>query len=136
MLVGATMRMRIGEVAQLAGVSVRSLRYYEQQGLLRSDRTPAGQRIFDESAVDRVRLYQQFFAAGLTSGQIAQLLPCIDSGHTDAEQRAMLRGQRARIQGRMDELAAVLGRLDDLIGTAEPTTSTHRARPVSAAVGE
>lgn len=136
MLVAMTMRMRIGEVAQRAGVSVRALRYYEQQGLLRSDRTPAGQRIFDESAVDRVRLYQQFFAAGLTSGQIAQLLPCIDSGHTDADQRAMLRSQRARIQGRMDELSQVLRRLDDLIDTAQPATSTHRATSVLSAVRE
>ena len=125
------MRMKIGEVAERAGVSVRALRYYEQQGLLRSDRTPAGQRIFHESAVDRVRLYQQFFSAGLTSGQIAQLLPCIDSGHTDAEQRAMLRGQRARIQDRMDELAEVLQRLDDLIGSAHPATTTSPAASVS-----
>lgn len=135
-LVGMTMRMRIGEVAQRAGVSVRSLRYYEQRGLLRSDRTPAGQRIFDESAVDRVRLYQHFFAAGLTSRQIAQLLPCIDSGHTDSEQREMLRGQRARIQGRMNELTDVLARLDDLIGVAQPTTRIHLAASPSPAVGE
>lgn len=110
--------MKIGEVAERSGVSVRALRYYEEQGLLHADRTPAGQRLYQESDVDRVRLYQQFYAAGLTSSNIAQLLPCIDSGHTDAEQRAMLRTQRTRIQDRINELTAVLARLDELINTA------------------
>lgn len=108
--------MRIGELAERAGVSVRALRYYEEQGLLRSTRTPAGQRVYDDSAVERVRLYQRFYAAGLTSAHIARLLPCIESGHTDAQQRAMLHEQRSRIQLRIDELADVISRLDEMIG--------------------
>ncbi|GLY66045.1 MerR family transcriptional regulator [Amycolatopsis taiwanensis] len=107
--------MKIGELAERAGVSARALRYYEEQGLLRAERTPAGQRVYQEDDVDRVRLYQQFYAAGLTSSHIAQLLPCIESGHTDAEQRAMLREQRARIHERVDELMLALARLDELI---------------------
>ncbi|MGO2110991.1 MAG: MerR family transcriptional regulator, partial [Pseudoclavibacter sp.] len=47
--------MRIGEVARSAGVSVRSLRYYEEQGLVIADRTFGGHRDYDESDVDRVR---------------------------------------------------------------------------------
>ncbi|WP_433445286.1 MerR family transcriptional regulator [Nonomuraea sp. CA-141351] len=66
-----------------------------RQGLLRAERTPAGQRVYQESDVDRVRFYQQLYAAGLTSCNIAQLLPCIQSGHTDADQRAM----RSRARG-------------------------------------
>jgi DNA-binding transcriptional MerR regulator len=34
--------MRIGELADATGVSVRSLRYYGEQGLLAADRTPSG----------------------------------------------------------------------------------------------
>jgi DNA-binding transcriptional MerR regulator len=113
--------LKIGQLAKRCGVSVRALRYYEEQGLLRAERTPAGQRVNQESDVDRVRFYQQLYAAGLTSRNIAQLLPCIELGHTDAEQRAMLREQRDRIQARVDELAAVLERLDELIAL----TRTH-----------
>lgn len=120
-LVDPGMMLRIGEVAQRAGVSVRALRYYEQQGLLEAERTPAGQRLFEAGAVDRVRLYQQFFDAGLTSRHIAELLPCIDAGHTDAEQRTMLRNQRARLQERVDDLTTVLTRLDEMIDV----TRTH-----------
>jgi hypothetical protein len=49
------------------------------------------------------------------------LLPCIDTGHTDTEQRRMLHKQRDHIQGKLDELNAVLGRLDDILAVV----STH-----------
>lgn len=54
--------MRIGEVAERAGVSTRALRYYEEQGLLESDRTSSGQRSYAEAAVERVQLIQQFLS--------------------------------------------------------------------------
>jgi DNA-binding transcriptional MerR regulator len=72
--------MRIGELAARTGASVRSLRYYEQQGLLAPDRSLSGQRHFPESAVDRVQLIQQLYAAGLSSKSILDLLPCVVNG--------------------------------------------------------
>ncbi|ANS63134.1 transcriptional regulator, MerR family [Streptomyces lincolnensis] len=51
--------MRIGEVAEQAGVSVRALRYYEEQGLLGSMRTSGRQRQYADGAVERVRMIQQ-----------------------------------------------------------------------------
>ena len=110
--------MRIGEVARRSGVSVRALRYYEEQGILSSKRGPGGQRDFDESAVERVRVFQQFYAAGLSSRRIAELLPCIDTGTTSAEQRAMLEHERGRIVEQMGALGAALTRLDGLIAAA------------------
>lgn len=41
--------MRIGELAGRTGVSERSLRYYEQQNLLVSDRTPSGHREYPDT---------------------------------------------------------------------------------------
>jgi DNA-binding transcriptional MerR regulator len=107
--------LRIGQLAERAGVSVRALRYYEEQGLLRAERSPAGQRVFPESAVEKVRFFQQMYAAGLTSRTIAELLPCIDTGHTDAEQRRLLHEQRGYIQAKVDELNVALGRLDEIL---------------------
>jgi DNA-binding transcriptional MerR regulator len=115
--------MRIGELAARAGVSTRALRYYEEQGLLRPVRSESGQRRYDESAVEYVRFFQQMYAAGLSSGNIARLLPCMQRGHTDAEQRAMLRAQRERIAERVATLSVALGRLDQII----ETTATHPA---------
>jgi len=113
--------LRIGELAERSGVSVRALRYYEEQGLLPAERSPAGQRVYPESAVAKVRFFQQMYAAGLTSRNIADLLPCIDTGHTDAEQRRMLHEQRGYVQDKLDELTAALSRLDEILAIV----STH-----------
>ncbi|MEU0845314.1 MerR family transcriptional regulator [Streptomyces sp. NPDC005962] len=69
--------MRIGELARRTGVSERSLRYYEKQGLMSAERTPGGHREYAEGAVDRVIRIQELFAAGLCSEKIVQLLPCM-----------------------------------------------------------
>ncbi|MFK4799748.1 MerR family transcriptional regulator [Streptomyces sp. MPA0124] len=113
--------IRIGQVARGAGVSVRAVRYYEQQGLLVAQRSASGQRLYRQDAISLVRFFQQMFAAGLTSRRITELLPCWDSGHTDAEQRAMLRAERERIRAKIEDLQAVLGRLDEVIAI----TDTH-----------
>lgn len=111
----ATSPIRIGEVAHRAGVSVRAVRYYEQQGLLAPERSPSGQRLYAPDAVDRVCFFQQMYAAGLTSRNIARLLPCVDSGHTDADQRTMLQAERDRIRAKLVGLQTALERLDQII---------------------
>ncbi|MET8291715.1 MerR family transcriptional regulator [Streptomyces sp. NPDC005132] len=113
--------IRIGEVARGAGVSVRAVRYYEQQGLLTPQRSPSGQRLYRQDAISLVRFFQQMYAAGLTSRRITELLPCWDAGHTDTDQRAMLRVERERIQAKIDELEAARNRLDQVIAV----TDTH-----------
>ncbi|WUV93718.1 MerR family DNA-binding protein [Streptomyces canus] len=67
-----------------------------------------------------VRCFQQMFAAGLTSRRITELLACWDSGHTDAEQRAMLRAERKRIQAKIDDLQAALAHLAEVIAITDP----------------
>lgn len=57
--------MRIGELADATGVSVRSLRYYEEQGLIRSDRRGNGWRDFPVETIERVVMVQHLLAAGL-----------------------------------------------------------------------
>ncbi|MBQ0997618.1 MerR family transcriptional regulator [Streptomyces nigra] len=113
--------IRIGEVARGAGVSVRAVRYYEEQGLLTPERSPSGQRLYRQDAIAMVRFFQQMYAAGLTSRRITELLPCWEAGHTDADQRAMLRIERERIQAKIDELEAARDRLDQVIAI----TDTH-----------
>ena len=117
--------MRIGDIAERAGVSTRSLRYYEEQGLLTSERTSTGQRTYAESAVERVRLIQQFFTAGLPSRTILQMLPCVDSGEASPEVFAMLAAERSRITAAMADLAAARDALDHMIDIAHNPTAEH-----------
>lgn len=116
--------MRIGELARRTGVSERSLRYYEQRGLLMADRTPGGQRDYPEQAVDRVIRIQELFAAGLHSKKIAQLLPCLrdaDGGPSEIatpELVTELAAERDRIDRMITELANSRDVLDEVIDAA------------------
>ncbi|UJW30489.1 MerR family transcriptional regulator [Saccharothrix sp. AJ9571] len=70
--------MLIGELADRAKTTTRALRYYEQQGLLRSGRAPNGYRDYDETAVARVGKIRLLLASGLTAEDVRALLPCLD----------------------------------------------------------
>lgn len=107
--------MKIGDLARSTGASVRSLRYYEQRRLISAHRTPGGQRIYDQDAVERVTLIKELFAAGLNSDGVVQLLPCIDSGTATSAMVERLICERARIDAEVSRLAATRDRLDQII---------------------
>ncbi len=112
--------MRIGELAQKTNVSVRSLRYYEQQGLLRSTRSASGQRTFEAASIDRVIQIQELFAAGMCSRKIKDLLPCFDAepdkrtGMLDEE----LLKHRERLEDAIRDLRRARSTLNEVIDNA------------------
>jgi DNA-binding transcriptional MerR regulator len=69
--------MRIGELSERTGASRRVLRYYEEQGLITSQRRANGYRDYDEAYVDRVRQIRGLLEAGLPTRVIKQILPCL-----------------------------------------------------------
>ncbi|WP_168123688.1 MerR family transcriptional regulator [Paenibacillus sp. HB172176] len=69
--------MKIGELSRRTGVSIRSIRYYEQQGLLQSVRLENGYRDYYPYAVEQVRSIQLYLNLGLTTEQIAGFLHCV-----------------------------------------------------------
>jgi DNA-binding transcriptional MerR regulator len=109
--------VRIGDLAKRTGASVRSLRYYEEQGMLTSERSASGQRHYDDDAVYRVGLIKQFFAAGMTGKAITALLPHIkDPGERcSAEALRRLIAERDRIDAQAAELARTRHTLNGLI---------------------
>lgn len=109
--------MRIGELAAATRVSVRSLRYYEEQGLLSSSRTASGQRTYVESDVERVRFLQHLYSAGLSSRTIAELLPCVESPGAEQsdEARERLVEERERLNSLVTDLLHTRDRLDEVI---------------------
>jgi DNA-binding transcriptional MerR regulator len=107
--------VRIGDLASRTRVSVRALRYYEEQGLLASTRSDSGQRRYADAAVNRVRLIQQLYGAGLSSKTIAELLPCVDAKVSTPESRERLLSERDRIDAQIAELIMARDRLNDII---------------------
>ncbi|MFJ9775438.1 MerR family transcriptional regulator [Kitasatospora sp. NPDC101157] len=109
--------MRIGELSARTGASRRSLRYYEQQGLLVSTRSPSGQRRYDDDHVQRVALIQVFLAAGMSSRAIAQMVPCMTEPNRDRARQALtaMNQERTRLSSTIDSLTAAKEALDHLI---------------------
>ncbi|WP_037801215.1 MerR family transcriptional regulator [Streptomyces sp. LaPpAH-108] len=113
--------MRIGELSRRTGVSQRSLRYYEEQGLLTPTRLPNGYRDYDERAVATVRRIQILLSAGLGTSVVAEILP----GTVDdtvvlvgkcPELVDGLARERRRIDAAIAELIATRDTLDTLVG--------------------
>ncbi|MBT3151001.1 MerR family transcriptional regulator [Streptomyces sp. CHD11] len=109
--------MRIGELSARTGVSPRSLRYYEQQGLLACERTPSGQRCYSDDHVRRVALIQAFLGAGMSSRTIARMVPCMTEPNPDRARIALtaMHQERHRISSTIGSLVAARAELDRLI---------------------
>ncbi|WEV30038.1 MerR family transcriptional regulator [Streptomyces sp. 71268] len=115
--------MRIGELARRTGVSVRSLRYYEEQHLLPAVRSTSGQRQYPESAVGRVELIQQLYAAGLSSKTILGIMPCMVTGEVTPMLLDRLTGERDRIDQQIAGLTSTRDRLDAIISASSDLMS-------------
>ena len=100
--------MRIGELSARTHTSRRLLRYYEEQGLIVSHRTPNGYRHYDERLADRVLQIRGLLDAGLPTRIIKQILPCLDKPRViyfpDAtpEMLATLERERDRMTERIE----------------------------------
>lgn len=69
------MTLTIGKIADLTKVTRGTLRYYEQEGLIRpSAKSSAGYRLYDQDAVRRVRFIKEAQQCGFTLTEIRQLL--------------------------------------------------------------
>ncbi len=73
--------MRIGELAHLAGINPRTLRYYERIGLLApSARTEAGYRLYSDADADRLAFIRHAQTLGLSLAEIADIIALRDGG--------------------------------------------------------
>src|SRR5438132_5623211 len=73
--------LRIGAVAEAAGVGVQTLHYYERLGLLpKPERSAANYRLYSPEAIRRVRFIKKAQAVGLTLEETKQILDLKDHG--------------------------------------------------------
>ncbi|MBJ9654223.1 MerR family transcriptional regulator [Burkholderia multivorans] len=69
--------LAIGQLSQLTGASVRSIRHYDEHGLLTSVRASNGYRMFPEKAVTQVKQIQRMIATGFTIDDIRGFPDCM-----------------------------------------------------------
>jgi DNA-binding transcriptional MerR regulator len=111
--------MKIGDLSKRTGVSIRMLRYYESEGLLKPPRTSGGYRVYDltdQNTVERIKLLG---AAGMTLATIERFLPCIRAQapvfEPCDELRALLHQQIRLIDDKTAELARSRATLDGFL---------------------
>ena len=97
--------MKIGELSQRTGIPTRMLRYYEQQGLLASERSANGYRAYDDADVERAKRVRGLVQSGLTT-RMAQVV-------LDIERQCELEAPPSCSLALADELAAELSVLEE-----------------------
>ncbi|MHB1988193.1 MAG: heavy metal-responsive transcriptional regulator [Acidimicrobiales bacterium] len=101
--------MRIGEVAEVARVPVKTIRYYEQIGLLAEPRRLASSyRDYDGDVVERLQFVRASQALGFTLGEIKGIIAYRDRGEVPCGHVRELIGRRAK---EVDERIAELQRM-------------------------
>jgi DNA-binding transcriptional MerR regulator len=79
---GQAWQMRIRELATQAGTSTRTLRYYEEQGLLPAGRSANGYRVYDEHHVRVVREIRSLQAIGFSLADVRPFVECPSSARS------------------------------------------------------
>jgi MerR family transcriptional regulator, redox-sensitive transcriptional activator SoxR len=114
----ASDRLPIGELSRRTGIAVSAIRYYEEQGLIASERNAGGQRRFRRSDIRRlsfVLIAQQF---GFTLPQIRDVLDRLPDGRTPNKADWTRIGEtfRAELDRKIGTLTELRNRLDKCVG--------------------
>jgi len=104
-------RMRIGELAAATGTSTRSLRYYEEQGLLPTRRSANGHRDYDETDLRLVREIRGLLSIGFGLAETKPFVECLRAGHPSGDacpaSIAVYRRKLAEVEECIERLASV-----------------------------
>ena len=113
--------VRIGELEDRSGVAVKTIRYYEDIGVLDPpERTPSGYRDYDDPAIDRLAFIRAGQAVGLTLGEIRQVVGLRERGQAPCTHVVALLERRAdEIGQRIAELQHLQGDLRRLAAEAQ-----------------
>ena len=105
--------MKIGEVANQAGVSVDTVRFYERVGVLPAPaRPPSGYRDYAPETVERIQLTRELQAIGFTLTDAVDALAAHDAGGATCEsERWRLDAVLDRVDAKLAELSALRGRI-------------------------
>ncbi|MGH9087855.1 MAG: heavy metal-responsive transcriptional regulator [Acidimicrobiales bacterium] len=113
--------MKIGELAERAGTSVKTIRHYDRVGVLApAERAESGYRLYGEDALDRYRFVRAAQAVGLRLGEIREIIALRDRGETPCWFVVELIGRRAtELDERISELEGLRDELRRLARRAE-----------------
>ncbi|WP_376777790.1 MerR family transcriptional regulator [Kibdelosporangium persicum] len=129
-------QMQIGEVAERTGLSLRTIRYYEEVGLVvPSARSQGGFRLYIEPDVERLLLIKRMKPLGFQLDEMRELLAILDPLPHDApldDPAARLRQYSATAEQACEELRAKLRVAEEFAALLHTQLTTHRRQTGSA----
>lgn len=122
--------MKIGELAKLADTSTKTIRFYEDSGLLPEPvRRASGYRDYGPEIVDRLRFIRRGQAAGLTLQKVRQILAIHDRGEVPCGHvREVLNTRLGQVRAQIAELVALEGHLQTVLDHASQGAPTEHDR--------
>lgn len=108
--------MNIGAVAERSGLPAKTIRYYEEIGLLRPDRQENGYRDYTAADLHRLRFLQRSRSLGFSVEECRQLLALYgDSKRESAEVKAIAEAKLAEVDRKLAELHTLRDLLSHLV---------------------
>jgi MerR family transcriptional regulator, copper efflux regulator len=113
----------IGSVAKESSLSIKTIRYYEELGLLNTlGRTEGGFRIFGSDVLVRLSFIRRAQRLGLSLLEIKELLAVHDRGNLPCEDaKAKLTNRLAEVDNQIQQLLLLKGELEGLLSMQETT---------------
>lgn len=99
----------VAKAAEIVGLSPHTLRYYEQQGLVRPARNASGYRAYSALDLRRLVFLTRMRLSGMTMQDLKRYIELVDQGDSTIPERSRIMfEQRARIKKRLRELTLAL----------------------------
>ncbi len=117
-----TAPQQIGAIAKASGVPIKTIRYYEEIGLLQSSgRTEGGYRLFDGDVLSRLNFIKRSQQVGLSLADIKELLDIHDQGGLPCDRvRGRLTSKMAEIDQQIEQLQTLKQQLGELLVRDRP----------------
>ena len=130
--------IKIGRLAELSGVSIDTVRYYEREGLLpQPARRPSGYREYGHDDVERLRFVRRAKELGFSLTEIAELLSLTDDRHADMQGVKRKAEERLeQVEAKIKELRRMKRGLAELIAACPGHGELHRCPIVAALNGD
>lgn len=121
--------LKIGEVAKQSGLPVKTIRYYEEIGLLAPtvERSQTGYRLFHDRVLNRLAFIKRSQSLGLSLSQIKELLEIHDRGQLPCgEMKQLLQDKLAAIAQQIEALETLRTELQGLLSGWQDRPSNDR----------
>ncbi|MFS8202491.1 MerR family transcriptional regulator [Streptomyces sp. CWNU-52B] len=128
--------MRIGQLAERAGTTTRTLRYYESRGLLPARRAGNGYRTYDEDDLKLLREIKTLQDFGFDLEETRPFVECLRAGHPEGDtcpaSLAVYRRKLRELDALIDDLRSVRAQVGDQLARAEQAMSELSAEAAAA----